>query len=185
MSFVGVFCVLQWHYTLWSVQFQNTSPQSQTDQTCSYAVMRDCWLAEPGLRPSFSELAEKIASVLTDGSKGVSLVLVSDVVVLCGGGLVACWDGCHQQQRVIWWKREEVQLCDDKSERMVADEMCCQAYLQLSAEEPQPCPTTFTLPRYYQSAEESWAFQEGFAAFHWISRIGCYIALQYWLVGLA
>ena len=33
--------------------------------------MRDCWLAEPGLRPSFSELAEKIASVLSAGSKGV------------------------------------------------------------------------------------------------------------------
>ena len=63
---------------------------------------------------------------------------------------------------------------------MAADDICCQAYLQLSAEEPQPCPTTFTLPRYYQSAEESWAFQEGFAAFHWISRIGCYTALVGW-----
>ena len=84
------------------MQFCNTSPNLKLIKRCSYAVMRDCWLAEPGLRPSFSELAEKIASVLTDGSKGVSLVLVSDVVVLCGGGLVACWDGCHQQQRVIW-----------------------------------------------------------------------------------
>ena len=52
--------------------------------------MRDCWLAEPGLRPSFAELAEKIASVLTDGSKGVSHILVDDVVVFCGGGLVVC-----------------------------------------------------------------------------------------------
>ena len=70
--------------------FTTSSAQSQTDHTCSYAVMRDCWLAEPGLRPSFAELAEKIASVLTDGSKGVSHVLVDDVVVLCGGGLVVC-----------------------------------------------------------------------------------------------
>ena len=70
--------------------FTTSSAQSQTDHTCSYAVMRDCWLAEPGLRPSFAELAEKIASVLTDGSKGVSRVLVDDVVVLCGGGLVVC-----------------------------------------------------------------------------------------------
>ena len=55
--------------------------------------MRDCWLAEPGLRPSFSELAEKIASILTDGSKGVSHVLDEDVVALschCYAGLVVC-----------------------------------------------------------------------------------------------
>ena len=38
--------------------------------------MRDCWLAEPGMRPSFAELAEKIASVLTEGSKGVSRAIL-------------------------------------------------------------------------------------------------------------
>ena len=73
--------------------FYNTSPQSLIHQTTSYAVMRDCWLAEPGLRPSFSELAEKIASILTDGSKGVSHVLDEDVVALschCYAGLVVC-----------------------------------------------------------------------------------------------
>ena len=74
--------------------FITSYAQSQTDQTCSYAVMRDCWLAEPGLRPSFAELAEKIASVLTDGSKGVSRVVAVDLVavvgVICGGGLVVC-----------------------------------------------------------------------------------------------
>lgn len=32
--------------------------------------MRDCWQAEAGLRPSFSELAEKISSVLAEGSSG-------------------------------------------------------------------------------------------------------------------
>ena len=32
----------------------------------SYQVMRDCWCADPGLRPTFSELAEKISDVLTE-----------------------------------------------------------------------------------------------------------------------
>ena len=56
--------------------------------------MRDCWLAEPGLRPSFSELAQKIASVLTDGSKGVGHVVFDHVGILVvlygGGGLLVC-----------------------------------------------------------------------------------------------
>ena len=54
--------------------------------------MRDCWLAEPGLRPSFSELAEKITSVLAEGSKGVSLVIdvFSVIFVLYDAGLIVC-----------------------------------------------------------------------------------------------
>ena len=31
--------------------------------------MQDCWNSEPGLRPTFTELSEKICEVLTDGSK--------------------------------------------------------------------------------------------------------------------
>ena len=36
-----------------------------------YQVMLDCWLSEPGLRPTFPELVEKIGDVLQEGSKGV------------------------------------------------------------------------------------------------------------------
>ena len=31
--------------------------------------MQDCWNSEPGLRPTFTELSEKICEVLTEGSK--------------------------------------------------------------------------------------------------------------------
>ena len=31
--------------------------------------MQDCWNSEPGLRPTFTELSEKICEVLTDGSR--------------------------------------------------------------------------------------------------------------------
>ena len=72
--------------------FYNSSSQSLIHQITSYAVMRDCWLAEPGLRPSFSELAEKITSVLAEGSKGVSLVIdvFSVSFVLYDAGLIVC-----------------------------------------------------------------------------------------------
>ena len=33
--------------------------------------MLDCWMAEPGMRPSFSELAEKIGEELSEGNKQV------------------------------------------------------------------------------------------------------------------
>ena len=33
--------------------------------------MKDCWMAEPGMRPSFSELAEKIGEELSEGNKQV------------------------------------------------------------------------------------------------------------------
>ena len=45
--------------------------------------MRDCWLAEPGMRPSFAELAQKIASVLTEGSKGVSHAILNMLFCCC------------------------------------------------------------------------------------------------------
>ena len=58
--------------------------QTQTRQKkFSYAVMRDCWLAEPGMRPSFAELAQKIASVLTEGSKGVSQAILIMLFCCC------------------------------------------------------------------------------------------------------
>ena len=43
--------------------------------------MRDCWQAEPRLRPSFTELSEKIFDVLTEGSKDqyLSLTPADDV----------------------------------------------------------------------------------------------------------
>lgn len=37
-----------------------------------YKVMTDCWLAEPGLRPTFNELAEKIGEELQEGEQQVS-----------------------------------------------------------------------------------------------------------------
>ena len=34
--------------------------------------MRDCWLAEPGVRPTFAELAEKVGEELQEGEQEVS-----------------------------------------------------------------------------------------------------------------
>ena len=34
-----------------------------------YKVMRDCWLSEPGLRPTFNELVEKMSEELQEGEK--------------------------------------------------------------------------------------------------------------------
>ena len=31
--------------------------------------MLDCWMAEPGMRPSFTELGDKIAEELTEGNR--------------------------------------------------------------------------------------------------------------------
>lgn len=36
--------------------------------------MTDCWLAEPGLRPTFTELAEKLAEELQEGEQDVSFL---------------------------------------------------------------------------------------------------------------
>ena len=44
-------------------------PEHATDEL--YKVMKDCWMAEPGMRPSFSELAEKIGEELSEGNKQV------------------------------------------------------------------------------------------------------------------
>ena len=45
----------------------------------SYQVMRDCWCADPGLRPTFSELAEKISDVLTEVRSRLRTFLVTSV----------------------------------------------------------------------------------------------------------
>ena len=37
-----------------------------------YKVMKDCWMAEPGMRPSFSKLSEKIGEELSEGNKQVT-----------------------------------------------------------------------------------------------------------------
>ena len=39
--------------------------------------MKDCWLGEPGLRPTFTELAEKIGEELQEGEQEVQLKLLS------------------------------------------------------------------------------------------------------------
>ncbi len=36
-----------------------------------YKVMGDCWLSEPGMRPTFAELAEKIGEELQEGEQEV------------------------------------------------------------------------------------------------------------------
>ena len=37
-----------------------------------YKVMRHCWLHEPGLRPTFTELSEKIGEELQEGEQEVT-----------------------------------------------------------------------------------------------------------------
>ena len=49
--------------------YRMEKPEHATDEL--YKVMRDCWMAEPGMRPSFSELAEKIGEELSEGNKQV------------------------------------------------------------------------------------------------------------------
>ena len=46
-------------------------PNYSTDDI--YKVMRDCWLSEPGLRPAFHELVDKMAEELQEGEKQVLL----------------------------------------------------------------------------------------------------------------
>ena len=110
-SFVCVWCVC-------ACNFYNTSSQSLIHQTTSYAVMRDCWLAEPGLRPSFSELAEKIASILSDGNKGVGHVLDDDIVSLSSFVMLVLLfvepscsrDGRRQQQEDNLEEKNDIKL---------------------------------------------------------------------------
>ena len=52
----------------------------------SYQVMRDCWCADPGLRPTFSELAEKISDVLTEVRSRLRTFLVTQCAPRAGGG---------------------------------------------------------------------------------------------------
>lgn len=47
--------------------FRMSKPSFSTDDL--YKVMKDCWLAEPELRPTFNELAEKMGEELKDGEK--------------------------------------------------------------------------------------------------------------------
>ena len=35
--------------------------------------MRDCWLADPGTRPSFTEISEKIGDEIINGNKEVRI----------------------------------------------------------------------------------------------------------------
>ena len=46
-------------------------PHYSTDDL--YKVMKDCWLSEPGLRPTFNELVEKMADELQEGEKQVTM----------------------------------------------------------------------------------------------------------------
>ena len=47
--------------------YRMSKPSFSTDDL--YKVMTDCWLAEPELRPTFNELAEKMGEELKDGEK--------------------------------------------------------------------------------------------------------------------
>ena len=47
--------------------YRMSKPSFSTDDL--YKVMKDCWLAEPELRPTFNELAEKMGEELKDGEK--------------------------------------------------------------------------------------------------------------------
>ena len=47
--------------------YRMSKPAFSTDDL--YKVMTDCWLAEPELRPTFNELAEKMGEELKDGEK--------------------------------------------------------------------------------------------------------------------
>ena len=47
--------------------YRMSKPPFSTDDL--YKVMKDCWLSEPELRPTFNELAEKMGEELKDGEK--------------------------------------------------------------------------------------------------------------------
>ena len=47
--------------------YRMSKPPFATDDL--HKVMKDCWLAEPGLRPTFNELSEKMGEELKDGEK--------------------------------------------------------------------------------------------------------------------
>ena len=135
------------HFTLWSVQFYNflcTISNRSHLQLCCDARLLACWTWSE----TFLRWARWEDCLCIDWWQQ-------------RGRSYPCWWCCCP----LWWWSccllrwlpsategdlvKEVKLCADKCERWVADDIWCQAYLQLSAEEPQPCPTTFTLPRYY------------------------------------
>lgn len=44
-----------------------------------YKVMRDCWLSEPELRPTFNELVEKMGDELRSGEKEVTVCILRNL----------------------------------------------------------------------------------------------------------
>jgi hypothetical protein len=45
--------------------------------------MRDCWNAEPGLRPSFADLAEKMGEELQEGEKDARRMIYFCGMTIC------------------------------------------------------------------------------------------------------
>ena len=57
-----------------------------------YQVMLDCWHAEPKLRPTFTELSEKISDILAEGARSQYLELseVTGTGVITDAGVRLC-----------------------------------------------------------------------------------------------
>jgi hypothetical protein len=47
-----------------------------------YRVMSDCWHADPKMRPSFTELSDKLGETLLEGDKEVKKRIVSTFYIL-------------------------------------------------------------------------------------------------------
>lgn len=55
-----------------------SKPAFCTDEL--YKIMADCWLEDPGLRPTFVELVGMIGEELQEGEQEVSFIKCSSVV---------------------------------------------------------------------------------------------------------
>ena len=66
--------------------------QKSTMHVLRYQVMLDCWHAEPKLRPTFTELSEKISDILAEGARSQYLELseVTGTGVITDAGVRLC-----------------------------------------------------------------------------------------------
>ena len=66
--------------------------QKSTILVFRYQVMLDCWHAEPKLRPTFTELSEKISDILAEGARSQYLELseVTGTGVITDAGVRLC-----------------------------------------------------------------------------------------------
>ena len=65
-----------------------------------YQVMLDCWHAEPKLRPTFTELSEKISDILAEGARSqyLELSMVTEEIRDDGASLCCNPDAQASQQ---------------------------------------------------------------------------------------